>query len=344
MPRTDINRINRECSSGEFQPVYFLHGDESYLTRRAVETLTAHAVDSASADFNYERFHGPDMNIERVLTSVATPPMMAARRVVLVQELDKAQLKVRELLADYAEKPSDSTVLILASSSRIKIDKRRGTPKWAAKLEDAAASACFWPLRENELLSWIVSTAGLAGKKIGRQAALDLYARLGDDLARIAGELDKLTFFIGEREEISPEDVRAMTGVDKGASVFDWVDSLAAGKPLLGAYITGQLASRGESAVGALAAASAHFGRVARIRALIAQGVPDAQVKKELGLSWWRDEAVRDLFNQARRFNDEQLERVFSLLLETDLRLKSSSLPNRLILESLAFSLTGDNP
>ncbi len=342
MPRTDINRINRECADSAFQPVYFLHGDESYLTRLAVDTLIRHAVEPAAADFNYERFHGPGMNNERVLTSVATPPMMAARRVVLVQDVDKAQLKARELLAAYAEKPCDSTVLILAASGRVKIDKRRGTPKWAARLEQAAASICFWPLREHELLSWIVSTAELGGKKIGRQAANDLYARLGDDLARLAGELDKLAFFVGEREEISPRDVREMTGVDKGASVFDWVDALATGRPLLAAYITGQLASRGESAVGAVAAASAHFGRVARIRGLMARRVPDERIKKELGLSWWREDSVRGLFAQARAFSDDKMKEIFSLLLQTDLRLKSSSLPDRLILDTLAFSIPGD--
>ena len=342
MPRTDINRINRECADNKFQPVYFLHGDESYLTRRAVDTLTGYAVEPAAADFNYERFHGPDMNIERVLTSVATPPMMARRRVVLVQEVDKASLKARELLAQYAQKPSDSTVLILAASSRVKIDKRRGTPKWAAALEESAASVCFWPLREHELLAWIVSTSELNGKKIGRQAANDLYARLGDDLARIAGELDKLFFFVGEREEINSSDVLEMTGVDKGGSVFDWVDALATGKSLLAAYVNGQLTSRGESAVGAVAAANAHFGRVARIRALLAQGKPDAQIKKELGLNWWREESVRDLFAQARAFSDDKMNEIFGLLLQADLRLKSSSLPNRLILDTLAFSIPGD--
>jgi DNA polymerase-3 subunit delta len=342
MARTDINRINRECAAKNFQPVYFFHGDESYLTRRAVDTLIEHAVEPAAADFNYERFHGLDMNIERVLTSVATPPMMASRRVVLIQEVDKVQLKARELLAEYTKKPNGSTLLILASSSRIKIDKRRGTPKWAAALEEFAASVCFWPLREHELLSWIVSTSELNGKKIGRQAAHDLYARLGDDLARIAGELEKLALFVGENEEISQQDVLKMTGVDKGASVFDWVDALAGGKPLLAAYVTGQMASRGESAVGAVAAASSHFGRVARIRALMARGMQDAQIKKELGLSWWREESVRDLFAQARAFSDDKMKEIFSLLLQTDLRLKSSSLPDRLILDTLAFSIPGD--
>ena len=44
----------------------------------------------------------------------------------------------------------------------------------AARLEQSAASVCFWPLREDELLSWIVSSAELGGKKIGMQAANDL--------------------------------------------------------------------------------------------------------------------------------------------------------------------------
>src|SRR3990172_8962729 len=99
MPKTDVNAITEQAGAGKFHLVYFLHGDESYLTRQAVDAITRHAVEPATADFNFERFHGAEMVAESVLNSLATPPMMATRRVVLIRDFDRAATRAKELLA-----------------------------------------------------------------------------------------------------------------------------------------------------------------------------------------------------------------------------------------------------
>jgi DNA polymerase-3 subunit delta len=337
MPRVNLNSIARQAAGGEFHPVYFFHGEETYLTRQAIETVIERAVDKATADFNYERFYGADMNPDALFTSISTPPMMAARRVILLRALEKASLKTREMLAEYAQHPVDSTVLILAAGERVRIDSRKKSPKWAASLQETAATALFWPLKEPELIRWIIDTAGLKGKKISSQVAYELYARIGDDLARLADELEKLSFFCGERTEIQTEDVSRMTGIDKGGTVFDWVDSLAANETIKSCYIAGYLASHGESAVGSIAAAASHFTKVARIKEMLQAGKPAGEIKKELGLVTWRDDSLTELFRQARQYSVSQLQRALELLLKADLQLKTSGLPDRLILEGLSF-------
>ncbi|OGF98286.1 MAG: DNA polymerase III subunit delta [Candidatus Glassbacteria bacterium GWA2_58_10] len=337
MVKLDLKRLIEQTAQGRLYPVYFFHGDESYLTRQAVETVAAAAVEKATADFNYERFHGAEISPERLLNSLLTPPMMAAHRVVLVRELEKAAPKVKEMLADYAEKPNSSTILILAAGERIRIDKRKNSPKWAASLEATAASAVFWPLRETELIQWIIASARQKGKTMSSRAAWDLYARIGGDLARLADDLEKLTLFCAGKSTIDEEDVRAMTGIDRGGSAFDWVDALAGRNPLDSCRIAGHLSSRGESAVGAIAAAAAHFNKVAGIREQLDAKTPAATIKKSLGLGYWNEEALQELFAQAGAYSVEKLDKALELLLETDLQLKTSSLPDRLLLETLAF-------
>ena len=341
MVRLDLNKIIQQAAEGRFYPVYFFHGDESYLTRQAVEAIAAAAVEKATADFNYERFHGAELNPERLLNSLCTPPMMARHRVILVRGLEKAGPKVKEMLAGYAEKPNSSTILILAAGERIRIDKRKNSPKWAAGLEATAAAATFWPLREQELIHWITATAGQKGKTMSTRAAWDLYARTGGDLARLADDLEKLAIFCAGKSAIEEEDVRAMTGIDRGGTVFDWVDALSGGKPLHSCQIAGHLSSRGESAVGAVAAATAHFNKLAGIREQLDSKTPAATIKKTLGLGYWREEAVQELFAQAGAYSAEKLDKALELLLETDLQLKTSGLPDRLLLETLAFRLAG---
>jgi len=337
LSKIDFKSIVEQARAGQFKPVYFFHGDETFLTRQAVAVLLEHAVDKATADFNFDRFHGADLNVERLLTVLNTPPMMAPRRVVLVRDLEKTSLPGKQMLADYAEKPMKSTVLILAAGERIRIDARKKTPKWAAKLESAAASALFWPLREPELIRWIMAQAELKGKKISSTAAYELYARLGGSLERLAGELEKLSVFCADREEITREDISSMSGVQAGGTVFDWVEALAAGNTLRSCRLANYLITHGESAVSAISLAAAHFLTLTRVKQLLAAGMLERDIKFKLGLSQRPAEAVRNIFTQARSYSVSRLERALELLLEADSKIKKSSLPDKLILEELSF-------
>jgi DNA polymerase-3 subunit delta len=337
MPKTDWKKIAGEAKRGRFAPVYFFHGEEAFLTRQAVESIISLAVDKAAADFNFDIFHGADLNIEKLSTVLSTPPMMALRRVVLVRDVERLAARDKELLADYAEKPVKSTVLILAAGERIRIDARKKSPKWASRLEEASASVIFWPLKETELIRWIITRAENLGKKIETQAAYELYARFGQSLVRLADELEKLAVFSGKREEISSEDVSFLTGIDRGGTVFDWVDALASGKILRACSLAAYLTGHGESAVGAVSIAASHFMTMARIKEMLGSRMTEQAIRGELSLGQRPAEAVSLLFTQARSYTTAQIKRMIELLLDTDLKLKKSSLPDRLILEDLAF-------
>jgi DNA polymerase III subunit delta len=337
MKSVDYNQIVQQAKDGRFAPVYFLHGEETFLTRSAVEALVAHAVDKATADFNYDRYYGADLNAETLITTLRTPPMLATRRVVLVRDLEKLSPRGKDLVADYAERPSDTSVLILAAGERIRVDRKKKSPKWAARLEEAAVSALFWPLAEHDLIRWIVAQAGLKGKTMQTRTAYELYARLGGSLERLAGEVEKLTIFCGERPEVTVEDIRGMTGIETGGTVFDWVDALATGKTLRAVSLGAHLSASGESAVGILALAAAHFIMLLRVKQRLAAREAPERIKLTLGLAHRPPEVVKGIFDQARGHTFRQLDRALSLLLDADRRLKSSSLPDKLILDDLAF-------
>ncbi|MBN2289348.1 MAG: DNA polymerase III subunit delta [Candidatus Glassbacteria bacterium] len=337
MPKVAYSGLVSRAGNGVFARVYFFHGEEKFLTGQAVDTILGQAVDQATRDFNFDRFHGADLDASRLATVLSTPPMMAPRRVVLIRDLEKVQPRVKQYLTDYAENPADTTVLVLAAGERIRIDQKKKSPKWAARLEEAADTVLFWPLREAELIRWIVGRAQHRGKSITARDAFELYIRAGGALARLDDELEKLSIFCGERPEITADDIRGMTGIESGGTVFDWVDHLAEGGVLKANELSSHLVSHGESAVNAVALAGRHFMTLGRIREMLAQRIPDRTIKLKLGLIQRPAEAVQKMFGQARALTPARLERALELLLETDLKLKSSRFSDRLILEELGF-------
>ena len=337
MPKTSFPQLVSQAKQGKFARVYFFHGDEKFLTGQAVDVILKYAVEQATRDFNFDRFQDADLDVSRLATVLNTPPMMASRRVVLVRELARISAKAKQYLGDYAEKPSDTTVLILAAGERIRIDLKKGSPKWAAKLEAAAETVLFWPLKEGEIIRWIVSQAKSKGKQISAGNAFELYARVGGSLARLDDELEKLSIFCGDRPEIAVDDIHSMTGIEHGGTMFDWIDNLAEGKILEAGGLSGHLISHGESAVNAVAMAGKHFMTLGRISEMMKQRMPDRAIKSKLGLMYRPAEAVTRMFSQARSLTSSKLDRALEVLLETDLKLKSSRLSDRFVLEELGF-------
>ncbi|MCE5272210.1 DNA polymerase III subunit delta [bacterium] len=330
-----LNDIISQSRQGRFHAVYFLHGDESRLTRQAVEVILECAVDKATADFNFDRFHGGDLNLEKLVTVLDTPPMMAPRRVVLLRDLEKAALPAKEFLSNWAVRPGSGTLLVLAAGERVRIDRKKASPKWAARLEEHAASALFWPLKEPELMRWLGWQAERRGKSLDSRASFELYARLGGDLDRLADEIEKLSVYCGARLEITRQDVLDLSAYQTGGTVFDWLDALAGGETLKAISLARHLLTAGESAVGALALATGHYTTLLKVRRMNAARIPAEQIKRSLGLAQRPPEAVKAVFAQAAARSQASLERALALLLEADRRLKTSSLPDNILLESL---------
>ena len=342
MSQTTYDKIIQNCKSGNFAPVYFLHGDEKFLIRSALEALIEAAVDEATRDFNFDRFRGSEASAERVYTAVRTGPMMAERRVVLVSSINRADSSVKDVLAEYSSSADSSVLLIVTADERVKVDKRRKSPKWAATLEQNAASVCFWPPRENEVLLWISSRAVQKGKKIGRGAAFELYKRTGARLDRLDDELEKLSLYIGSRDEVNEADIRNMSGIAAGGTVFDWVDAIASGETDRAGSVGKYLLSMGESAVGAVAIAGNHFVSLGKIISLLSAGRPEREITNKLGLAYRPQEAVKRMFVQARQYNRSRYSAAMGILLDADMKLKSSRFPDSLVLDNLAFRFAGE--
>ncbi len=88
----------KSLQSKAFSPVYYLCGDDEYLKDQALRALIASAVDPATRDFNLDVRAGADVDAETVGSLLATPPMMAERRVVVFRDVAAMKKDARAAL------------------------------------------------------------------------------------------------------------------------------------------------------------------------------------------------------------------------------------------------------
>jgi len=348
MSSHDFDVLYRALKKGALDPVYYLHGDEDLLKNEAVRDLVAAGVDAATRDFNLDRRRAPELAADDFHALVHTPPMMAARRGVIVSEVEyllqkkpKAQALRAAVLA-YAARPFSETLLVLVQSAGEKADPA---------LARAARTLAMEPLAPDRVAGWIHREAEKTGVSLDDEAVAHLQATIGGDLPVLASELAKLGAAVGTRTATAG-DVADLVGVRHGETLHDFVDAVTGRRAVPAAEMVPRLLDApGSSAVRLVAALSTALVGTALARALLDEGqrtgAVEARVFGEIrenrlfGLRNWQAEAAQ-WAHDAELWTEAELEAALEELLRADRRLKHTTVAGGAeILQEALFAMAG---
>ena len=203
-----------------YHPIYLFQGDEPYYIDKLSEYIEKNVLSDAEKGFNQSIFYGKDSETQTIAESALRFPMMADKQVIIVKEAQN--LKKIENLSYYAEKPLASTILVLnykyktldARTKLVKAIKKNGVLFTSKKIY------------EYKIPAWIDNFLANRGYKISPQAAQILTAYLGNDLAKIANELNKLIIALKDKKQITPEHIEKNIGFSKDYNVFELQNAL----------------------------------------------------------------------------------------------------------------------
>lgn len=205
-----------ELRSGVFRPVYYLMGEEGYFTDKITDYIIENALTEVERDFNLTVFYGLETDIDTVINTAKRFPMMAERQVVVVKEAQA--LKNIDNLIYYLQNPQPTTVLVFAHKNG-SLDKRK---KVATEVDRNGVVLDTKKFREDHLPSFISSYLKEKGLTADQKSVLMLRESIGADLARIAGEIDKLSISLPQgATSITPELVEEHIGISKEYNNFE---------------------------------------------------------------------------------------------------------------------------
>ena len=274
------DQLLQQIEQGRIDAVYFFTGDEAYRKEEAVDALVARVVEPGTEAFCLDVLRGDECDAAAILTAASLVPMMADRRVVVVRDFHKLPQKDREAVADYAERPVPTAVLVL-EAPRVNLKTRLH-----ARLASSSVSVVFYPLFPEKVPPWLQQHARRYGKRLTPEAAHQLQAIVGTDLGELAGEVEKLAVFVGGRDSIAAGDVESSLGPVRAGSVFDIAEAVGE-KDLaraLDAYERAMDAGDAPQAIVALFVR--HLVILWKIRFLKRDRRTDDDIKKQLQLGW----------------------------------------------------------
>lgn len=207
--------ILKDIKARKLHPVYFLAGEESYFIDLIADQLEATVLTEAEKSFNLSIFYGKDSDPIQILNTCKRFPMMAEYQLVLVKEAQ--ELKGIEKLLAYLQKPVPSTILVFA----YKGGKPDGRTEFGKLLKKNTVYFESKGLYENQVPDWIKTFIIQKGYKIENKTSALIAEYLGQDLAKIANEIDKLLLGLAKGTTVDAELVEKNIGISREFNVFE---------------------------------------------------------------------------------------------------------------------------
>ena len=214
--------IMKELQSGQFRPVYYLMGEESYYIDKICDYIAEHALQPEERDFNQTIMFGSDVNASQIADAARRYPMMAERQVVIVKEAQN--LKNTDALEKYIKQPLTSTVLVICHKNG-KIDGRKR--ELVKAIQQAGVLFESQKLKERDLPTFIENYAKQKNAAIDPKSTQLIADAIGADLSRLVSELEKVLLSLPEEnKKITPQVVEDRIGVSKDFNGFELRDAI----------------------------------------------------------------------------------------------------------------------
>lgn len=267
--------------ASESPSIVLVLGDAGPLVDRTAAEVVADGVARCGIPaFNHARYRAGGQGLDAVATA-KTPPMMSDLRFVELRDLHLAKPDELEALVDYAQSPSQMTLLLLVGAKFPASVK--GQPNFGVRLKNAvkkSGQVIEHKASSVNVARFAMETAQAAGKKLSSADANVLVEWLGTDLGRVRAEVEKLALYVGQSGTIHAKDIRACTALLGEAEIWDLTGAIAA-KNVDGALTTlHRLTSSGEDARKLLSMIAWQMREIVKLSEWVAAGVPDGEIRK----------------------------------------------------------------
>ncbi len=310
-----FEKIIKAIQARQFSPVYFLQGEESFFIDEILNTLENTVLTQAEKGFNQTVFYGKETNMMTIVTAARRFPMMSDYQVIMVKEAQN--ISDMDKLQAYLENPVASTILAFSYKGK-KLDKRTKVGKMLEKFTLFTSAKLY----DNKIPSWTENYLRNKGYTINQKALALVSESLGNDLSKIANELNKMLLNLegGSTTNITGKEIEENIGISKDYNIFELQDAIGRRnfvKAITIADYFAQSKNANGNLVVVLPQLYSFFSKLYKIHYLRDRGKEN--VSRQLGINPF---FFNDYINYFKNFSSIKVEHIFTVLSEFDLKSK----------------------
>lgn len=329
-------QLKSELKAGRLRSLYFLCGEEPYLTslyrRRIVQTALGESPD----DMNYTVFNGaPDP--ETLIDYAESMPYFSEYKCVVINDMEADKLDTKphtrylELLANLPE----TTVLIICQTS-VEVELYKPKAKLKKLLEVCEKHGCVC----NFGLFSAAQAGSMAAKRIARNGcaisqadAAYLAEQCGRSMVTLEREADKLCAYAGEGGEVTRAVIDSLIPRMIDASIYELSGALTAGDASKAFRLLDDLFAQQYDATTLLSTLSSGFVDLYRAKLALKRGYTASQMVSAFKYPPNRAFLAERAMYAARSVSEGYIARSIEILYRTNLLLNSSKADRRIQIE-----------
>ena len=325
-----FNQIISDLERGEYQNVYFLHGNESYFIDAISGYIEKNALSEGEKSFNQTIRHGLDtiivmgkrggrqkipIDFKTLFNDLTRLPMMSPYNVVILKEAQH----FRDLpkMVDFLKLDSKSTIFVICHKhKRYNLNSKLGK---ALKKANAVIYESK-KVPEYKLEEWIRNFLKENGFNIAPQALRLIAEYLGSDLGKIVNEIEKMKISIKVNTTISAKQIREFIGISKEYNVFELQKAIGLKQISIAQKIIIRMSqnTKKNPLVIVISSLYNYFSKIFILHALKNTSEQEILKKLKLRSSFF----LREYRAASKNYNQQQTEKIISILKEYDLTSK----------------------
>jgi DNA polymerase-3 subunit delta len=322
--------VLKSLEKGQLSSFYLFYGPNEFHLEKVLSNVSETFLPPGARDLNLRVFYGDESEAADIIDSACSLPFLSDRRLIIVRRTEAFAASALETFIPYLENPVESTCLIFVSSIT------NFSRKFYKRIRDLGGAVNFQNLGEREIVPWIRKTAKGLGLNIEGQACARLYEIVGNRLADLYSELEKLHLRYGEAS-VGVEEVKELAINSRFYTIFELMDRVSFRRcpesiAVLNRFLEEEDRSAPLKLVGML---SRQIRLLWPTGSIVSEGGHAADVARKLGL---RDFQARRLVQQSEHWNAEELEEALELVYKADGLIKSGS-QSRMVLENFVLSV-----
>jgi DNA polymerase III delta subunit len=313
-----------------YQPVYVFTGSDDFLKREALRRLCRLILSPEARTLNYQSFLGGDCEWSDVQAACSSSGLFSEKRVVALVGVELMGSADVSAFCDYARHPSEGTCLVAMTSSFSDESRRRGgvsLRRILAAAGEARGSYVFWKGDLNDCEAWVLDWLAESGKRMSKNLLTRVLAFHKNSSYEVWNVLEKTASYVGERAEITAEDLAFVGGAA----------SIGTAEAFTAAVATADRVAAHVNATKCLKAKTQATTLLWRLNNSFrgAMSVPRSSERRPRRSP---EDQVRAAI--ARRLGPEQICEAIGLLCEAEKRIKGGSLKPDVAIELLINELT----
>ena len=221
---SDLKKMISSFKKDGYKPVYFLMGEEPYFIDYLTDYLTNNVINEEEKSFNHVVLYGKDVSVNDIMSQARQYPFMGEKMLVVIKEAQDLS-KTIEQFASYFKSVQPTTILVFCYKYK-SLDKRKELYKTLAKSEFAEVFESN-KLKDYQVEGWIKTYISEEKFTIDPKAVSMLVEFLGNDLSKIANEIDKIKIVLKGTTLITAELIEENIGISKEYNNFELINAVA---------------------------------------------------------------------------------------------------------------------